>query len=137
MSKTLSLRVPDVTADWLKSAARRTGRSVNEIGAQLLEESRRTAEFGEIEFKSFGDERHACLKGRLPLWRMIETARTLGMDSTRTAAHFDWPLWRVEAGLRYYEAFSEEIDAAIEENQSMDFERLQRLFPRVQLVELP
>jgi hypothetical protein len=35
----------------------------------------------------------------------------------------------VQAGFCYYEAFPEEIDRAIAENQAMGYERLKRLFP--------
>jgi hypothetical protein len=135
MSQTVSLRLPDTTAEWLRATARRTGHSLNELGAQLLEESRRVSEFAEIEFRSFGGERHACIKGNLQVWQLIEVARNYEMDAAKTAGHFGWPVWRVQAGINYYEAFPEEIDRAIAENQSMDYERLRRLFPQMGLVE--
>ena len=135
MSQTVSLRLPDTTAEWLRATARRTGHSLNELGAQLLEESRRTSEFAEIEFRSFNGERHACLKGSLQVWQLVEVARNYDMDATKTAAHFGWPVWKVQAGFHYYEAFPEEIDRAIEENQAMGYERLKRLFPQLGVVE--
>jgi hypothetical protein len=128
VSQTVTLRLPDETAEWLRATARRTGHSVNKVGIRLLEESRRTSEFTGIGFRSFGAERHACIKGDLQVWQLIEVARQYGMDPERTAAHFDWPVWRVLAGFHYCEAFPEEIDAAIAENQSMGFEKLKRLF---------
>jgi hypothetical protein len=137
MSQTVSLRLPDETAEWLRATARRTGHSVNEVGSQLLEESRRMSEFGEIEFRSFGAERHACIKGALQVWQLIEVARQYGMDAEKTAVHFEWPVWRVLAGFHYYEAFPEEIDAAIAENQSMGYEKLKRLFPQLSVIEAP
>jgi hypothetical protein len=101
------------------------------------EESRRTSEFGGIEFRSFGGERHACIKGALQVWQLIEVARQYGMDPEKTAAHFEWPVWRVLAGFHYCEAFPQEIDDAIAENQSMEFKRLKRLFPQLGLAETP
>ena len=65
MSQTVTMRLSDDTAEWLKTAARRVGRSVSELGATLFEEARRMSEFTEIEFRSFGGERHVCLKGGL------------------------------------------------------------------------
>jgi hypothetical protein len=41
----------------------------------------------------------------------------------------------VQAGFHYYEAFPEEIDRAIAENQGMGYERLKRLFPQIGVVE--
>lgn len=136
MSQTVSLRLPDDTAEWLKRVARRTGHSVNELGARLLEESRRLSEFAEIEFRSFNGERHACIKGQLQIWQLIEVARQYEMDAAKTAEHFSWPLWKVQAGFHYYEAYPEEIDQAIAENEAMGFDRLKRLFPQMNLVTM-
>ncbi|MCX6381040.1 MAG: transcriptional regulator [Armatimonadetes bacterium] len=137
MSQTITLRLPDTTADWLKSAARRNGRSINELGTVLFEEARRVSEFADIEFRAFGGERHACLKGDLQIWQVIAVAQDYGLDAEKTAAHFGFPVWRVQAALNYYEAFPEEIDSAIEENRAMDYEKLKRLFPQMKLVETP
>ena len=133
MSQTVSLRLPDETADWLKAAARRTGHSVNELGAQFLEEARRISEFAEIEFRSFGGERHACIKGQLPIWQMMEVAQGYKRHLARTAEHLGWPLWKVQAGFHYYEAFAEDIDRAISENRSLGYEKLKRLFPQMDI----
>ena len=135
MSQTVSLRLPDTTAEWLRATARRTGHSVNELSAQLLEESRRVSEFSEIEFRSFNGERHACIKGQLQVWQLIEVAKGYDMDAQKTADHFGWPVWKVMAGFHYYEGFPDEIDRAINENQSVGFEKLKRLFPQMALVE--
>ena len=128
MSQSVSLRLPDETAEWLRLTARRAGRSVNEVGAQLLEESRRMSEFAEIEFRS--------LKGQLQVWQVIEVAQGYGRDAEATAAHFGWPAWKVQAAFHYYEAYPEEIDLAIQENQSLDYETLKRRLPQMGLTEL-
>lgn len=135
MSQTITLRLPDTTANWLKNAARRNGRSINELGAVLFEEARRVSEFADIEFRAFGGERHACLKGDLQIWQVIDVAKDYQMDPEKTAAHFGWPTWRIQAALNYYEAFPDEIDTAISENHAMDYEKLKRLFPHMILVE--
>jgi hypothetical protein len=95
------------------------------------------SEFGEIEFRSFGGERHACIKGALQVWQLVEVAKECGMDAEKTAAHFEWRVSRVLAGFHYYEAFPEEIDAAIAENQSMGFEKLKCLFPQLAAIATP
>ena len=136
MSQTVTLRLPDSVADWLKASARRAGRSVNDLGASLFEEARRVSEFAEIEFRTFGGERHACLKGLLPVWQVVETAQQYGLDAEKTAQHFGWPVWKVQAAFNYYEAFPHEIDAAVAENKAMDYEKLKRLFPHMRLVEV-
>lgn len=136
MSQTVTLRLPDETANWLKDSARRSGRSVNDWGATLMEEARRMNEFAEIEFRVFNGERHACIKGQLQVWQVIAVAQGYGMDAEKTAAHFDWPTWKAQAAFNYYEAFPEEIDQAIADNRSMGYEKLKRLFPQMKLVEV-
>jgi nitrogenase molybdenum-iron protein alpha/beta subunit len=135
MSQTITLRLPDETAKWLKDWARRAGRSVNELGTTLFEEARRMTEFAEIEFRTFNGERHACIKGQLQVWQLIMVARDYGMDIEKTAAHFGWPAWKVQAGINYYEAFPEEIDRAIAEN-NVGPEKLKRLFPHLQVIDI-
>ena len=137
MSQTVSLRLPDATAERLRRVARRAGRSVNEVASRQIEESLRLGEFADIEFRDFGGERHACIKGHLQVWQLIMIARCYEMDPQRTADHFQWPVRRVLAGLHYYEAFPEEIDLPLAENDAMDFESLKRILPNVILIQVP
>ena len=67
---------------------------------------------------------------------MIEVARQVDMDVTKTALHFGWPIWKAQAAFNYYEAFPQEIDGAIAENQAMGYEKLRRLFPHMMLTEV-
>ena len=136
MSQTVTLRLPDGVAEWFKASARRAGRSANDLGVSLFVEAQRTSEFAEIEFRTFGGERQACLKGLLQVWQVVEAAQQYGLDAEKTAQHFGWPVWKVQAALNYYEAFPHEIDAAIAENKAMDYEKLKRLFPHMRLVEV-
>jgi hypothetical protein len=102
----------------------------------LLEEAKRVSEFSDIEFNTFAGERHACVKGYLQVWQTIEVAQRLDMNPERLAEYFDWPVWRAQAALNYYEAFPEEIDVAITENQSVGYEKLKRMFPHMRLIEV-
>lgn len=135
MSQTITMRLPDATAEWLKSSARRAGRSVSEMGASLFEEARRMNEFAEIEFRTFEGERLACLKGGLRLWKIIMVAQDYAMDVEKTAAHFDLPVWKIQAAFHYYEAFPQELDIAIGEVRAMTFEKLKRKLPRLECHE--
>lgn len=138
MSQTVTMRLPDDTADWLKESARKAGRSVSEVGATLFEEARRVSAFAEIEFRTFSGERHACLTGGLRLWKIILTAQGYAMDAEKTAAHFGLPTWRAQAAFHYYEAFPQEIDDAIAETRSQTFDALKRKLPKLerQMVEV-
>ena len=132
MPQVISLRVPDATAERLRTAARRAGRSLNEWGALSLEEWLRQNEFADIEFRSVGGERQACLKSALPVWQVVLVARSYGLDAERTAQHFGWPLRRISAAFNYYEAFPTEIDQAIEDSRAMTETALKRLLPQME-----
>ena len=136
MSQTVTMRINDETAEWLKTSARRTGRSVSEFGAGLVEEARRMNEFSEIEFRTFQGERHACLTGGLRLWKVIMVGQDYGMDAAKTVAHFGLPAWRIQAAINYYEAFPQEIDQTIQDNDDLDFEALKRRLPNLRLFEV-
>jgi hypothetical protein len=137
MSQVVSLRLPDETAERLKVTARRTGRTLNEVASRSLEEWFRQEEFADIEFRNFNGERHACLKGALPIWQLILVARDYGLDAEKTAAHFRFPLHRVKAGVHYYEAYPQEIDQAIADNEAMTFDKLKRLLPQLEAITVP
>ena len=92
--------------------------------------------FADIEFRSFQGERHACIKGALPVWQLIMVAKDYGMDAEKTAAHFQWPVHRVKAGFHYYEAYPQEIDQAIADNASMTFDKLKRLLPQLEAISV-
>ena len=134
MSRVVTLRLPDETAARLQAAARRVGRSVSEVGARSIEEWLRQNEFADVEFRGFAGERHACLKGALPVWQVVMVAEDYGLDAERTAAHFGWPVHRIRAAFNYYEAYPEEIQRAIGENRSVTYEQLKRLLPRIERV---
>ena len=137
MPQVISLRLPDATAERLRTAARRAGRSLNEWGALSLEEWLRQNEFADIEFRSAAGEREACLKGALPVWQIVQVARSYDLDPERTARHFGWPARRVRAALNYYEAFPQEIDQAIEDSQAMTETALKRLLPQMEVLPVP
>jgi len=132
MSQTITMRLPEETAEWLKASARRVGRSVSELGAALFEEARRISEFAEIEFRTFGGERQVCLTGGLRLWKILLVAQGYGMDAEKTAAHFDLPVWKIQAAFHYYEVYPQEVDVAIAEVRAQTFDTLKRKLPQLE-----
>ena len=66
-------------------------------------------------------------------WRLVLLARAYDHNVERVAAHLDWPVYKVQAGLAYAQAFPTEIETAIAENESYDVESLKRLFPQLQV----
>ena len=135
MSTVLTLRVPDEAAERIKKIARKERRSQSEVGARAIEEWVRTEEFPYIEFRSFGTERQACLKGRLQVWQVIQVAREYALDAQKTAEHLSLRPEQVRSALNYHESFREEIDELIQQNNE-GFNRLQRLFPGVEVYQI-
>ncbi|MCC7367203.1 MAG: ribbon-helix-helix protein, CopG family [Chloroflexi bacterium] len=136
MSKVVTLRLPEATAERLKKVARRAGRSVSETGARSIEEWLRQQEFADIEFREFQGQRLACLKGSIRLWKLIMAAQDYDLDPARTAEHLQLPVHRVQAALNYYAAYPEEIDRMIAENDAVTFEDLQRVLPSIRLTTI-
>ena len=136
MSQNIMLELPDATADWLRTSAQRTGRSVNALSVSVMEEFRRTSEFPDIEFRTFNGERHACLQGLLQIWQVIQVAQGYDMDAHRLAAHFGWPVALAQSALAYYAAFPDEINVAIAENRASGYEHLKQLFPQMSVTEV-
>lgn len=57
-------------------------------------------------------------------------------DVVKTAEHLSLPSDRIEAARDYHDAYSDEIDAALEENDSYDFAKLKRHLPGLELIEV-
>jgi uncharacterized protein (DUF433 family) len=137
MSRVISMRLQDGQVERLRRMARRLGRTPSETAAQLMEEALRQAEFGHIDFRHSAVGRQAYVQGSsLAVWEVILVARADGMDAGRTAAHLDWPRHRVQAALNYAAAFPAEIDAALADNEALDWHSVSRLVPQAEAFDL-
>lgn len=139
MSHVVSMRLQDDQLARLKRYARTLGKTPGETSALLVEEHLRETEYAFIEFRHSPIGRQAYMTGsRLTVWWVIHTARTcFEMDAARVAAHFQKPLAWAKAALQYYVAYPHEIDQAMEDHRSTDFETLQRALPNAQLLTVP
>lgn len=118
MSKVVSLRLKGSQVESLARAARRLGRTPSETAGILLDEALRQREFVLIEFRDSPAGRQAYLQGsRLAVWQIEWLAREFNRDVNRLARHLSLPPMQIEAALRYAEAFPQEIEDAIKDNQ--------------------
>ena len=132
----VSVRLDPGEVEKLKQLARRVGRTPSEIGADLLSESIRRADFAFIEFRDSASGRQAYIQGtRLAVWQAITVLRSYDSNVVKAAAHLRWPEAKVHAAIAYTKAFPSEIEEAIKENESVDFEQLSRLLPGIQRFE--
>ena len=135
-STVVSLRLPPDQAERLRQMARRLGRSASEVGAELVGESLRRADFAFIEFRDSPVGRQAYIQGtRLAVWQAIAVLRSYAGDVTKSAAHLKWPEAKMHAAAAYTKAFPDEIEEAIRDNASFDFGKLSRLLPGIQRFE--
>ena len=128
------MRVSADQAERLQRKARRLGRSPSETGAILLEESLRRDEFAFIDFRDSGVGRQGHLQGsRVAVWMVVKIARSYAGDVQKTADHLRRSPSQVQAALNYAQAFPEEIEAAIKDNDSFDFARISHMLPQVRV----
>jgi hypothetical protein len=86
------------------------------------------AEFGHIVFRDSPAGRQAYVMGSsLAVWEVVFVARDYGGDPAQTARHLRWPLVRVQATLAYAEAFPDDIEAAIADNDACESATLKYL----------
>ncbi|HZO88689.1 MAG TPA: hypothetical protein VFB38_10160 [Chthonomonadaceae bacterium] len=139
VSQILSLRLPDELVNRLDRFARRLGNGMTRTraGVLLLDEALREEEFAGIEFRNTFIGRQPVVKqSGMAVWEFVMVARGFDMDAERTAAYLQCPVENVKAALNYYEAFREEIDQALADN-NMGEERLKRRFPNLRVFTFP
>ena len=134
MTKVVSLRLKDEQVDSLERKARRMGRSPSETAAILLREALLQQDFAFIEFRDSSVGRQAYLQGtRLAIWQISSIARDVHGDVAKIAELLDRPQVQIAAALNYAAAFSDEIEAAIVDNQ-WAAANIERLIPNVKVV---
>lgn len=139
VSQILSLRIPDRMAERLERFARRQGNGMtrNKASVLLLEEALREAEFSIVEYRDSPLGRQPYMKGSgLAVWEVVMVARRYDLDAGRMAQDYPYPVESLQAALHFYEAYRDEIDQAIDDND-MGYEAIKRLLPNARLFEVP
>ena len=116
----LTFRVPPHTLKHLKRRAREAGQSQTALAERYLEEGLRMDEHPVIYFRDGASGRRPALLGtRLDVADVIETIWQNDRSVERTAAYLELPVDRVEACLRYYADYADEIDEWIDRAQAI------------------
>ena len=130
-SMVISMRLPTESGKRLKRMANRHGWTPSDASAKLVEEGLRRSEFAFIDFRDSPAGRQACIQGSsLAVWEIMLLIRSYNADIAAVARHLGWPLAKVQAAVYYAEAFPEEIDETLSENESIDFDSLKRMLPQ-------
>lgn len=130
-SMVLSMRLPVESGKRLRRIANHHGWTPSDASARLVEEGLRRSEFAFLDFRDSHAGRQAYLQGStLAVWEVIFLLRSHKGNIAAVAKHLRWPEVKVRAAVHYAEAFPGEIDDAIAENDSADFETLKRKLPQ-------
>lgn len=130
-SVVLSMRLPIESGRRLKRIARRHGWTPSDASARLVEEGLRRSEFAFLDFRDSPVGRQAYIQGStLAVWEVVLLLRGYDGNMAAVAKHLRWPEAKVRAALNYAEAFPQEIDEALAENESADFATLKRMLPQ-------
>lgn len=130
-STVISMRLSVKSGKRLKRMASQHGWTASDASARLVEEGLRRAEFAFIDFRDSAVGRQACIQGSsLAVWEIMMLARDYHNDTEAVAKHLCMPTAKVQAAFHYAVAFADEINAAIADNDAVDFEGLSRLLPQ-------
>jgi hypothetical protein len=130
-SMVISMRLPVASGKRLKRMANRHGWTPSDASARLVEEGLRRSEFAFIDFRDSPVGRQAYMQGStLAVWEVILLLRSYKNDAGAVAKHLRWPEAKVRAAINYSEAFPDEIEEAVAENDTTDFKALKRMLPQ-------
>lgn len=125
------MRLPVESGRRLKRIARRHGWTPSDASARLVEEGLRRSEFAFLDFRDSPAGRQAYIQGStLAVWEVLLLLRSYDGKVAAVARHLRWPEAKVRAAVNYAEAFPQEIEEAITENEAVDFVALKRMLPQ-------
>jgi hypothetical protein len=131
-STVISMRLPASSGKRLKRLASRHGWTPSDTSARLVEEGLRRSEFAFIDFRDSPAGRQAYIQGStLAVWEVTLLLRSYEQNVAAVAGHLRWPAAKVQAAVNYAAAFPQEIEEALAESDSTDFETLKRMLPQI------
>jgi uncharacterized protein (DUF433 family) len=103
----------------LTGRAQRVGESTNSLAARYIDEGLRMDEHPLIRFRDAASGRRAALVGtRLDVWQVVETLRSSEGSVEQTAEYLAVPPAWVQASVRYYAAYRDEVDELAERERA-------------------
>jgi uncharacterized protein (DUF433 family) len=107
----VSFRFDPGMVEHLKQRAEEAGSAQAALAERYIEEGMRTDEHPGIYFRDRGSGRRPAVVGtRLDVAQVIETLRLNGNSIEETADYLSLPVAPVEAAVRYYAAYKDEVD---------------------------
>lgn len=129
-----SFRFTSSLVESLQARARERGESANALAERLIDEGLRREQHPLIVFRDGAAGRRAAILGtRLDVWQVIETLRASSNSVAETAAYFEVPEPWVQAAVRYFAAYPDEVERFAERVKAAA-EREHELWQRHQAV---
>lgn len=129
-----SFRLTSSLVETLQERARERGESANALAERLIDEGLRREQHPLIVFRDGAAGRRAAIVGtRLDVWQVIDTLRASSNSIPETAAYFEIPETWVQAAVRYFAAYSDEVGCFAERVKAAA-EREHELWQRQQAV---
>lgn len=118
-TRNFSARWATDVLDRLRKRSEAEGISKSRLAERYVDEGIRMDEHPGVEFRDGPAGRRAALQGGPDIWEVVwilGTYRARGdVDAiSSTVEHLSLEVWRVEIGVRYYDAFPDEIDERID-----------------------
>ena len=128
-----SMRLSDRTDQLVTAEAKRIRRPKGAVVEALAEEALQTRRFPGIAFRGSDWNRRPWVLGTaLDVWEIVAASRSYRTPSEMAAAT-DLAEPQIRLAFAYYNEFSEEVDAAIAENQR-PLAELQRQYPTIDTI---
>ena len=129
--RTVNLCVPEDVYATIEDTARRTGRASADVANEMLSEAARMRRVPGIVFVDGTSGRVARVGGTgLDVWEIISGFRGMDQDWERLRTAYHWlSEHQLRAALAYAEAYPEEIEAALSENDSWTPEKTWAAYP--------
>lgn len=106
-----SFRFARSLVDALQERAGARGESANALAERLIDEGLRREEHPLMVFRDGAAGRRAAIVGtRLDVWQVIDTLRASSNSVAETATYFEIPEAWVQAAVRYYAAYPQEVE---------------------------
>jgi len=129
--KPVTIRLAAEVREEIKEIMRRTGRDFSSIAHEMLEEALKMRRIPGIYFTDTPTGRHAHIAGTgLGVWEIVRSYRVLSENWDKLRKRYDWlSEMQLRVALAYAEAYPEEIDDRIAEEEQWTPEAVYAKYP--------
>ena len=126
-----SMRMPENTVEGINEIAQQWGKEFSTVAKELLDEGIKMYRCPGVVFNEGTGGRRARIAGAgIEVWEIIATHKSMKEDFKRLQSAFDWLSdLQLRSALGYYQAYPEEIDQLMAQNENWTPEVVYQRFP--------